>query len=164
MRTPIIDQPNLQNPWRKTIYTLITAVFWLLWFVLWLPLIAFFISSYVDGEPLSPLTDSVNLHSYLSHSIFIQTMIWSAIAILLFAIMIWLWSFYHLHHVGRRNRRYRSSPLHRDELASYFHVHPNDLIKWQRAKRVIIKHNQPGLIKKVSVLNSQSVTHFNRPT
>ena len=40
--SPIIERSDLQSPQQRTLYGVITAVFWAFWLYLWLPLLALF--------------------------------------------------------------------------------------------------------------------------
>ncbi len=123
MKTPlIIDYPELQTPAQKTLWSIVTAVAWTLWFYLWLPLL----SLVAWGAGIQLMIVEVFLPD---RSDDMRELIRLIVYVIFTTLFVVIWSQYNLRRYGRRNRRQRIPSVDTHTLARYYEISPQMLEK-----------------------------------
>ncbi len=133
----IIERPDLQPPGQRVAYRVVTAIAWVVWGYLWLPLITllawFFGVRRFVREIVVP-----------EKSFFLATGSVYIIVILTLAGTLVLWSRYNLARFGGRDRRRHPEPLTRDEIESHFNL-PDTAIDVLRSHRsTVVEYDSEG--------------------
>lgn len=141
--SPIIDRPDLQHPGQRTVSGVLTAMFWVLWVVLWLPLVtlagwAFF------GYRFH--FQMISLEGYVG---FVDVLGVYALIIAVLGGGLLLWAKYnHLRFRGVERRRGFEAP----DTAALAAVHGQaeaDLQRWQAQRILTVHHTADGCILRV---------------
>lgn len=139
----IIDRPDLQPRQHRAAFAVVTAMFWLLWVLLWLPLItllgwAFF------GYQLHFQMFALDGYRGVLDVLGIY-----ALVILVMGASLMVWAKYnHLRFRGIDRRRDVSPPTPA-ELAPLHGCTPQDIGHWQGLHIVTVHHDSDGRIQRV---------------
>lgn len=143
----IIEDPKLQTLGQKTLYGLLTVVFWALWIYLWLPLItllawAFGISRFVDimvvGQGFEALKEVIVVYFIV-------------IAVMGGALV--LWALYNrIRFSGRERRTNTTAPASSAIVARNLRQRETTVLIWQHQKNLRVSHDQAGHIERVQVV------------
>ena len=140
MKDLIIDQPALQALPDRVLWAAVTALFWFVWFYLWLPwitLAAWFVFGYTGYLQYLVYDSQVdNARLFGAYLLVIQGL---GALLLGWAFVEW-WRF-HGH-----DRRCRSRDLDVAQLAAVFALDPLRLKAWQSARRLVVSHDQHGRV------------------
>lgn len=140
MKNLIIDKPALQALPDRLVWATVTALFWLVWFYLWLPwitLAAWFVFGYTGYlQYLVYDTQVDNAKLFGAYLLVIQGL---GALLLGWAFVEW-WRF-HGH-----DRRRRSRDLDVAQLAAAFELDPARLKAWQGARRLVVSHDGSGRV------------------
>jgi biofilm PGA synthesis protein PgaD len=138
----IIERPELQPRRERFVYGTITAVAWVLWAYLWLPLVTLvawyfgiraFIREVSIPDRLTLLTTGA---SYL-------------LVILLLGGGLLVWSRYNLRRFGGKDRREGSAPLEGEEIRSWFGISDSTLQIMRNEGSVVVEHGGAGEVQGV---------------
>ena len=143
MNPLVIDMPNLQTLRQRYASTVITLIFWIFWFYLWLPLIS--LVAWVLGIDL--FYDRMVVRG--GFDTFIEMLpIYALIVVLIGALLI-IWGIYNMKRFRGKERRTRALPVTIPTIAGYFMVDPAQLTEWQRAKNLMVHIDELGMIQAV---------------
>lgn len=139
----IIERPDLQSGNQRAVFGVLTAMFWVLWVVLWLPLITFFGWAFAGYQFQFHMVD---LDGYTS---FLRVIGTYAAIILLMGGGLLAWAKYnHLRFRGVDRRRSSTPPTPADLAAVHGHA-PADIVRWQTMSIVTVHHDSQGNIQRV---------------
>jgi biofilm PGA synthesis protein PgaD len=140
MKNLIFEKPSLAPLPQRVGWAFFTALFWILWVYLWMPLITL-------------ITWALGLHAYtgfFEDNEFFQMRQMGHIAILYTSVVcvmggsLLLWArieFLRFHNV---NRRSIPVPVTVEELAKYAALPEETLRGWTNARRVVVRHDNQG--------------------
>lgn len=134
----IIEKPELQSTKQKFFFSLITLVFWVVWFYIWLPvvsLIAWLLGIDFFYEHMIILKGFEGLLSVIG---------WYATVIALSALTLVAWSAYNLFRFRNKNRRTSFAAVTAEELATDFELDAEAIRLCHEEKRVVISLGQDG--------------------
>jgi poly-beta-1,6-N-acetyl-D-glucosamine biosynthesis protein PgaD len=141
MSQPIINRPDLQSFQQKYGQSLITVLFWILFFFFMRPLIG--MVGWFFGLQL--FTDIMLVKG--GYHALLQLLGWYCGIIFVMGALLKCWSLYNLFRYGRHEKRRRQpAAVTVEELAQHFQVDPGHLQNLQRAKRVILEHDASGCL------------------
>ena len=139
----IIDRPELQSGQQRAVYHVLTAMFWLLWVVLWLPLVtllAWFFFGYQFHFHM------IKLDGYVG---FLDVLSIYGLVILGMSGSLMLWAKYnHLRFRGMDRRKSFNPPI-TAELALLHGQTTQDIEQWQDLDIVCVHHDAHGRIERV---------------
>jgi poly-beta-1,6-N-acetyl-D-glucosamine biosynthesis protein PgaD len=139
MSQPIINRPDLQSFQQKYGQSLITVLFWILFFFFLRPLIG--MVGWFFGLQL--FTDIMLVKG--GYHALLQLLGWYLGVIFVMGALLKCWALYNLFRYGRHEKRLRQPvPVTVAELAQHFQVDPGQLQNWQTARRVILEHDDNG--------------------
>lgn len=139
MTPPIIDRPDLQSFQQKYGQSLVTVLFWILFFFFMRPLIG--MVGWLFGLQL--FTDIMLVQG--GYHALLQLLGWYAAIICVMGAILKCWALYNLMRYGRHEKRLRQpEPLTVEEQARHFQIDPGRLRDWQTARRVTLKHDDGG--------------------
>lgn len=139
----IIDRPELQSRRRRALYHLLTATFWLLWVVLWLPLVTL-LGWFFFGYQFH--FQMVRTEGYVG---FLDVLALYALVIVALAGALLLWAKYnHLRFRGMDRRKGFAAPGVA-ELARLHGQPQAEIGRWQEARIVTVHHDEDGRIARV---------------
>lgn len=139
MKPPIINRPDLQSFQQKYGQSLVTVLFWILFFFFMRPLIG--MVGWFFGLQL--FTDIMLVQGGY-HSL-LQLLGWYVAIICVMGAVLKCWALYNLMRYGRHEKRIRQpSPLTIEDQARNFLVDTDRLRDWQSARRVTLEHDDSG--------------------
>lgn len=139
MPETIINRPDLQSFQQKYGQSLITVLFWVLFFFFMRPLIG--IVGWFFGVQL--FTD-IMIERGGYHALF-DLLTWYAGIVVLIGLVLEGWSLYNLYRYGRNEKRkHQPQSVKGSEMAVYFQVDPDWLGELQAAKQVTLEHDSYG--------------------
>ena len=136
----IIETPDLQGLRQRYAYALITLVFWILWFYLWIPvisLVAWLLSADVFYREMILLDGLRGLADLLG---------WYGLVITVIVVFYSAWALYNQVRFRGRNRRRKQAEVEPLELADDFNIEPALILPLQEAKRLLIVLGEDGEI------------------
>ncbi len=153
----IIERPELQPRVQRAIYRTVTAVAWVVWAYLWLPLVTlvawyFGVRSFVR-EIVVP--DQM-------------TMLFTAVAYMTVIIVLGgsllVWSQYNLRRFGGTERRQAPEPLGRRELVDWFGISEETFEAMRSAGSVVVDHGEEGNVVGVRGTGAEDRIRLDRQT
>lgn len=144
-RDPIIEKPQAQGKRQRLAQGAITAAFWFLFIYLLRPV--FTLIAWLVGAVLfsREMVENQGLH------VLGRVLVWYGLVILIMGLVLRSWAWYNQKRFAGRNKR-RSVrhfvPL--EEIAAFNRVDPGSLACWQRAKRLLIRHDPEGRVVEVN--------------
>ena len=139
MPQTIIDRPDLQSFQQKYGQSLITVMFWVLFFFFMRPLIG--IVGWFFGVQL--FTDIMIVQG--GYQALFNLLIWYVGVIAMMGLVLESWSLYNLYRYGRNEKRKQQpQPVKTEEMAAFFQVDPAWLAECQAAKRLTLEHDGFG--------------------
>ncbi len=139
--SPIIEQPSLKSPLRKGSELTITAVAWLLWFYLAMPLLTLLL--WAVGLRLVFLE-----HFRFEHA---RALLDVAGYYLVGAVVLWVlieaWSVYNRARFGGDDRRKHADPATDDELAATFSLAPSEIERAREAKILTVHFEADNIVR-----------------
>jgi poly-beta-1,6-N-acetyl-D-glucosamine biosynthesis protein PgaD len=135
----IIHRPDLQTYQQKYGQSLITVLFWVLFFFFMRPLIS--IIGWFFGAQLFTdiMIEQGGYHALLA------LLVWYFGIIFLMGLVLEGWSLYNLFRYGRNEKRiHHPEPVKVAALAEHFQIDADRLSELQTAKRVILEHDVNG--------------------
>ena len=142
-RPLIIDRPELQSGQQRAVYHVLTAAFWVLWVVLWLPLITllgWFFFGYQFHFHMIKMEGYVGFLDVLGAYALV-------IGVMTGALMIWA-KYNHLRFRGMDRREDIAAPKVGDVARVHGQVEA-DMRRWQSANIVTVHHDTEGRIQRV---------------
>jgi len=137
----IINRPDLQSFQQKYGQSLITILFWVVFFFFMRPLIG--LVGWVFGLQL--FTDVMIVKG--GYHALLGLLGWYLGVIIVMGAVLEGWALYNIFRYGRHEkRRLQPNPVMVEELAKYFQVAPGHLQDWQTARRVVLEHDDHGLL------------------
>jgi len=115
----IIDRPDLQNRFQRTVFGVVTLALWTLWAYLWLPLVTgllWLVGIRVAYFEIFRGTRGIDLTNLL----------WT---LLLSVLVMTFWSSYNAIRYGKRTRRCRTEIVPRTSVARAFGVYDSETIE-----------------------------------
>jgi poly-beta-1,6-N-acetyl-D-glucosamine biosynthesis protein PgaD len=139
MNPPIINRPDLQSFQQKYGQSLITVLFWILFFFFMRPLIG--MVGWFFGLQL--FTEIMLVKG--GYHALLALLGWYLAIIILMGIVLKCWSLYNLLRYGRHEKRHRQpAPITVGEVAQHFQVDVGHLKTWQTTRRVNLEHDESG--------------------
>lgn len=153
MKNPlIIERPDLQVWQQKTVFGLLTALFWGIWLYLWLPVVT------LIGWVFFGVQFQYHMLTLKGYEGFFSTLIVYSVVIVVMGGGLIIWAKYnHLRFRGVDRRRQLEPPTV-DDLASYFAKTANEISQWQTLKTVVVAHDEKGGILSIG---SRQITSGN---
>ncbi|MDB5850870.1 MAG: poly-beta,6-N-acetyl-D-glucosamine biosynthesis protein PgaD [Rhodoferax sp.] len=154
MKRPlIIERPDLQDWQQKAVFGALTAVFWVIWVFLWMPLITL-IGWFFFGYQFH--LEMVELNGYAR---FLNVLVVYAIVIGSMGGGLMLWALYNDIRFRGIDRRKTISAPSTDEMGDWA-KHPASLLaQWQNCAVVTVHHNPDGSIESVvPALNARNIS------
>lgn len=139
----IIERPDLQPRKQRALFTVVTAMFWVLWVVLWLPLITLLAWAFFGYQFRFHMLALDGYHGFLD--------VLGAYAMVIVAMGggLLLWAKYnHLRFRGV-DRRQGFAPPTAADLAKAVGATESDILQWQALRIVTVHHDADGKIKAV---------------
>ena len=139
----IINSPDLQTLRQKYAYAVLTFLFWVIWFYLWLPLIsllAWLFGVEIFYQHMVVLEGLAGLRDLLG---------WYALVIVLIGITLLCWSAYNLLRFRGKNKRIRVDTLPLQQMADDFGVDPQAIESCRHGRRIVISHDNHGNISHI---------------
>ena len=139
----IINRPDLQSFKQKYGQSLITVLFWVLFFFFMRPLIG--VVGWCFGVQL--FTD-IMIEQGGYHLLF-EWLTWYAGVVVLIGLVMGCWSLYNLYRYGRNEKRKNHpQPAQAEEIAAFFQIDPDWLNELQAAKKITLQHDVHGRLIK----------------
>lgn len=144
-RPLIIENPELQTPQQRYAFAVVTLIFWIVWFYLWIPVVSLlawlfgaerFYQAMITHSGLDALIELLGLYS---------------IIILVMGVILAGWAWYNQLRVRGRDKRRGSTTVTPAEVSSYFALKPEQLDVARYAKHVVIEHDEHGGIRDIRV-------------
>lgn len=141
----IIERPELQSGGQRAVFGVLTGMFWLLWVVLWLPLITLLGWAFFGYQFHFRM---IALHGYVG---FLDVLWLYALTIAVMGGGLMLWAKYnHLRFRGVERRKGFAPPTPAD-LALVHGQHAADIAQWQAQSIVTVHHTADGRILRVDL-------------
>jgi len=141
MTQPIINRPDLQSFQQKYGQSIITILFWVLFFFFMRPLIGML--GWFFGYQL--FTDIMIVKG--GYEALLELLIWYVGIIVLMGLVLEGWALYNLLRYGRHEKRkHHPEPLNIEDQAEFFQIDADQLRTLQQARRVILEHDNHGLL------------------
>jgi len=138
--TLIINRPDLQSPQQKLVSGLLTMVFWLLWALLWLPLITLAAWAFF-GVQLH--VHMIELEGYAGFFDLLSTY---AMIIVAMGGTLVVWAKYNHFRFRGMDRRKAAAPVSIDMLASFAGHSPLRVAQWREMRVMTVEHDANGRI------------------
>lgn len=136
----IIERPDLQSGNQRAVYGVLTALFWLLWVVLWLPLITLFGWAFFGYQFQFHM---IKLEGYVG---FLDVLTVYALVIVAMGGALLAWAKYnHLRFRGMDRRKSFAPPTPAD-LAQVHGRSADEVASWQGMQIVTVHHDEHGRI------------------
>jgi biofilm PGA synthesis protein PgaD len=147
LKSPLIERPDLQSVQQRTLYGLLTLIFWGMWFYLWLPLIA--LLAWMLGMQQA-FKYMVVLDGYKD---VIRLIGMYGLIILLLGGGLVLWAVYNIVRFRGVERRTEALPVTAKEIGQHFEQDPKSVAVWQGEQSLYVTHNHSGHIDQVEILS-----------
>ena len=138
MHSLIIDVPEVQSRTRKFSYTMVTLVFWSIYFYMWLPLIS--LLAWVLGFRFF-YQHMIVLGGY--QGFLADAKLYFMVILSLSTIFI-VWAKINLYRFNDVERRKGHQPITQTNQAEYYHLDENDIKNWQGLSHMVIHHDENG--------------------
>lgn len=147
MNAWVIEKPELQTITQQIIYMILTALLWLFWIYLWLPLFG-------PWEETLGLTELIDTHMYTreQYGLLLELFVICGIASVVIATIMFAWAYYNFI-PATENKRRRPSPITKVQIADHFKVDAYAIREWHKARRVHVYHDEAGWVDGVDVLD-----------
>ncbi|HTJ96971.1 MAG TPA: poly-beta-1,6-N-acetyl-D-glucosamine biosynthesis protein PgaD [Rhodocyclaceae bacterium] len=147
MKSPIIERPDLQSPQQRTLFGLLTLIFWVFWFYLWVPLLAL-------------LAWALGIQQAFKYMVVLGGFeevvrvigVYSLVILMLGGGLV-LWAFYNILRFRGIEKRTASLPVTNADIGREFGQDPFVVLSWQDKKMLSVSHDESGRITNVEVLN-----------
>jgi biofilm PGA synthesis protein PgaD len=139
----IIDRPDLQPRQQRAVFAVITAMFWVLWVVLWLPLITLMGWAFFGYQLHFHMIALDGYHGFLE-VLGLYTLV---IVIMSGGLMVWA-KYNHLRFRGVDRRKSFAAPTPAD-LGRVHGRSADDIAHWQTLNIVTVHHDASGRILSV---------------
>lgn len=139
-RPLIIDSPSLQNLRQRYLSVTFTFVFWVIWILLWTPLIT--LIGWFFGLDLVYI-EMIKLEGYKS---VIADFGLFLICITVIGGILGIWAAYNFFRFKDLERRAALDPVNNRQLAAFFGVDPQTLTKQQKAQCLSVSFDSQGNI------------------
>jgi biofilm PGA synthesis protein PgaD len=146
LKSPLVERPDLQSPQQRTLYGVLTLLFWAFWLYLWVPVLALLAWSlgieqaYKYMVVLGGYRDVIRLASFYG------------LVILLLGGGLVLWAVYNILRFRGVEKRTAALPVTPNEIGSYFGQAPAAVAHWQGGRRLYVHHDEGGGIAAVEIL------------
>jgi biofilm PGA synthesis protein PgaD len=139
----IIERPDLQSARQRTLYGLLTLVFWALWFYLWVPLLALLAWALGVQQAFKYMAVVGSYHQMA------KVLGDYGLVILLFGGSLLLWAGYNIMRFSGVERRAAPMPVSAGEITRYFGTDQSDLADWYHERCLVVTHDEHGQIARV---------------
>lgn len=141
MTQPIINRPDLRSFEQKYGQSLITVMFWVLFFFFMRPLIGM-VGWYFGFQLFTDIMIAQGGYEAL-----LELLGWYVAVIVIMGLVLEGWALYNLFRYGRHEKRTRQpEPVKVETLAKHFQVDVDRLRNLQVARRVVLEHDDHGLL------------------
>ena len=148
LKSPLIERSDLQSSRQRTLYGALTLAFWLLWFYLWLPILAL----------LGWALGIQQAYKYMVVLSGYQEVIRMAglycLVILLLGGGLLTWAGYNIFRFGGVENRVAPLPVTAAEIGRDFGQDPVAVTRWQGGQRLYVTHDPEGRIARVDILQN----------
>lgn len=144
MKNPlIIDRPDLQGWQQKAIFGALTATFWFVWLLLWLPLVTLLAWMFFGYQFQFQFVDR---EGYLGLLAMLTTYV-TVVLVMGGSLIIWA-KYNHLRFRGKDRRKGFVVPTI-DELAVLYAQSVDTIERWRACAVVTVHHDEHGAIQRV---------------
>jgi poly-beta-1,6-N-acetyl-D-glucosamine biosynthesis protein PgaD len=149
MNAWIIEKPELQTVTQQILYLLLTALLWVFWIYLWLPLF----SPWEQELGISHIIDN---HMFTRHEyrLLLDLFMLCGIASLVVAFLLAYWA-YHNYIPLEKNKRRMPEPITKVQIADHFNVDAYAIRDWHQATSLRVIHDEQGWVEKVDILDQK---------
>lgn len=133
----IIERPDLAHPFRRVSATVFTALAWLIWLAMWLPLLSAIARHYGFAVREIAFASHISLESFLALAEVVPWAVGAAIAIVVFAYLREKLGGHRQHDVGF---------VGMERLATGAALDPQRLAEWQQAPILYVEHGPLGRV------------------
>jgi biofilm PGA synthesis protein PgaD len=146
MSSLIIERPDLQDWQQKTVFGILTAAFWLLWILLWMPLIT------LAGWFFFGFQFNFQMFELRGAARFLNVLVLYLIVVACLGGSLTLWALYnHYRFKGVDRRKEMAAPTH-DDVAEWTNHPPEQIAAWRHMSIMTVHHDAKGHIEKVTAL------------
>jgi biofilm PGA synthesis protein PgaD len=144
-RPLIIENPELQTPRQRYTFAVVTFIFWIVWFYLWIPIVS--LIAWLFGA--ERVYQAMVVHSGFQP--LLQLLGLYSIIILVMGLLLGGWAWYNQVRVRGRDKRRNSAVVTAAEIGTFFLLQPEQLDVARYAKHVVIEHDEQGKVKDIRV-------------
>jgi biofilm PGA synthesis protein PgaD len=146
LKSPIIERADLQTPRQRTLYGVLTLVFWAFWLYLWMPVLALLAWALGLQQAYKYM---IVLGGY--HEV-IRVIGMYSLTILLLGGGLLLWAGYNIFRFGGVENRVAAQPITPVEIGRHFGQDPLAVVRWQSEQRLYVMHDENGRLGSVQIL------------
>ena len=147
MNAWVIEKPELQTVTQQILYLLLTALLWIFWIYLWLPLF----SPWEQELGISRFIDN-HMFTRDEYRLLIDLFILCGFVSLIVAFLLAYWAYYNYIPL-EKNKRKMPSPITKVQIADHFNVDAYAIREWHLARSLRITHDEQGWVENVVVLD-----------
>jgi len=140
MKELIIETPSLQTLRQRYTHAIVTLVFWIIFLYLWIPLASLMAWLMGIGTFYEEIVVQEGYYQLLN------LFFWYGVTILVISVVFLGWALYNQFRFRGKDRRRHPTPPTIEDLANYFQVDLSLLGKGQKARRIVVRHNEEGNI------------------
>jgi biofilm PGA synthesis protein PgaD len=144
--SPLIERPDLQSPRSRTMYGVLTALFWTLWLYLWLPVLAL-------------LAWALGLQQAYKYMVVLggYQEVLRVVGLYLLVILglgggLMAWAAYNILKFRDAGQREAALPVTPGEIGRHFGQDAGAVAAWQAGRRLLVTHDAGGRIARVEEL------------
>jgi biofilm PGA synthesis protein PgaD len=150
LMSPIIERSDLQSPQQRTLFGMLTIMFWGFWLYLWLPLLAL-VAWAVGLEQAYKYMVVLGGYEEVLRLLGVYFLV-----ILLLGGTLTGWATYNIMRYGKRGRRGAAAAPSLEKIALYYKQDHLQVSDWRKAQRMSVTHDEHGNVHIVDVLDIHS--------
>lgn len=146
MKDLILDSPSMQTLWQRYSSVIITFVFWVLWFFLWVPVItaiAWYLGLHLTYFEMFEMDGFKAVIQDFLAFLKVVALLGGSLAV---------WAGYNFLRFRGKDRRKAVSPVNVEEVASYFKLDPGLVLEQQKTKLLTVTFSEEGEIEAIKPL------------
>ncbi|MFZ4285940.1 poly-beta-1,6-N-acetyl-D-glucosamine biosynthesis protein PgaD [Variovorax sp. HJSM1_2] len=144
MSTLIIERPDLQDWQRKTVFSILTAAFWLAWILLWMPLIT------LAGWFFFGVQFNLQMFELHGATRFLNVLLLYLAVIVCLGGSLTLWALYNHYRFKGVDRRKETAAPTPNDLAQWTNHHAEKIGVWRELSNLTVHHDAKGRIERVT--------------
>ena len=146
LKSPLIERADLQSPPQRTLYGVLTLVFWAFFIYLWVPVLAL----------LAWALGVQQAYKYMvvfgGYRAVIDLLALYSLVILALGGGLVLWAVYNILRFRNVEKRTAALPVTPTEIGEHFGQEPASVARWQSEQRLYVTHDETGRIAHVEAL------------